>query len=176
MYIFEASKEKRIGLLRNIKMKKWRSTINIRIEHPLSLSLSLSVREVELQRKIKMGHGNLGKKSAKLTTLEVTTYSHVFASMHFDKRVHVFFRICQKIRIEDDYPWPLLQLLHKFGRKKKQTLRHTHTHTHTQTHYCELLLLLLGSSDIISHSSRAAGATKGKPKLKNWLTSLSLSL
>jgi hypothetical protein len=51
-----------------------------------------------------MGHGNLGKKSAKLTTLEVITFSHVFASTHFDKQVHVFFfQICEKIRI-DDYP------------------------------------------------------------------------
>jgi hypothetical protein len=75
VYIFEASKEKKelVSLLcednlRNIKMKKWRSTINIRIEHTHTHthSLSLSLSELELHRKIKMGHGNLGKKSAKL--------------------------------------------------------------------------------------------------------------
>ncbi len=154
-------------------MKKWRSTINIRIEHPLSLSLSLSLTEVELQRKIKMRHGNLGKKSAKLTSLEVTTYSHVFASKHFDKQVHVFFQICQKFRI-DDYPLPILQLLHKFGTKKTHTLRHTHTHTHTQTHYYERVNYYWAQVTL-SHTTAEQQELQGETNAKE-LVNLSLSI
>jgi hypothetical protein len=114
-----------------------------------------------------MGHGNLGKKSAKLTTLEVTTYSHMFASMHFDKQIHVLWEICQNLHI-DDYPWPLLQLLHKFRRK---------THTHTQTHITmtEWTTTRLKWHYLTQQQQQSSRSYKGKAKAKE-LVNLSLSL